>query len=211
MTVGDVYKRFGVPPNLSEHMLRVAGVVDFIHRNWTGEEIDWNLLTKIALLHDLGNVVKFTWDNYEKFGLSQSEAKSLQQLQQTLIQKYGEDDHEATKKMLEELGVEQIVSQTILDKSFGNSIKTARSNNWYPKILLYSDLRVMPNNISTLDERIQDIHDRYPKYRNRVDFSELVRANYEIEKEIQEHVSVSLREITQNTIKINEAFLNLNV
>lgn len=57
MKISDIYKKFGIPPNLQEHMLRVCGVVSFIKKHWNNADIkiDWDLVKKTSLLHDLGN------------------------------------------------------------------------------------------------------------------------------------------------------------
>ena len=67
MKVVEVYKKFGIPPNLQEHMLRVFEVTSYIEKHWKGETVDWDLAKKIALLHDLGNVVKFDFDKHPEF------------------------------------------------------------------------------------------------------------------------------------------------
>lgn len=67
MTIKEIYKMFRVPPNLQEHMIRVAKVARFIFDHWVGPKLDWQKLEKICLLHDLGNVVKFDLDRYPEF------------------------------------------------------------------------------------------------------------------------------------------------
>ena len=59
MKIDEIYQRFFVPQNLREHMSGVFGVVSVININWNGQLLDWDLLKKLSLLHDLGNIVKF--------------------------------------------------------------------------------------------------------------------------------------------------------
>ena len=55
-------------------MMRVCAIVNFLKNHWEGDiNIDWKLANKIALPHDLGNVVKFDLDKHpEFFGKEQS-------------------------------------------------------------------------------------------------------------------------------------------
>jgi len=68
MKLLEVYKKFGSPPNLQEHMLRVCGVTTYIGKHWIGKEgVDWVRVKAISLLHDIGNVVKLDFEKYPQF------------------------------------------------------------------------------------------------------------------------------------------------
>ena len=110
MKLGEVYKKFGSPPNLQEHMLRVCGVTSYICEHWIGkEEFDWEKVRKISLLHDVGNIVKFDFDKYPQFlGDELKNIEYWRGTQKKIIEKYGNDDHDATKNMLLEIGVERV-------------------------------------------------------------------------------------------------------
>ncbi len=213
MKIHEIYRKYRVTPNLQEHMLRVCSIVEFIQRHWQAEGlVDWNFLKKIALLHDLGNTVKFDLDkNPEFLGKEKSNIRYWKQVQKEIIKKYGLNDHEATKRMLQEIGVEDEMIKTILQKSFGNSVETKNSNNWPLKILYYADLRILPFGIGTLKERIDDVRDRMPKYTNRPDFDDLVNACREIEEQIQSNLTVSVNDIGDKTTGLNQELLNLEV
>ena len=202
MRIKNIYQKFGTPPNLQEHMMRVCGIVIFIKNHWKGDiKVDWSLANKVALLHDLGNFVKFDLNKYPKFlGKEQSNIDYWKKKQREVIGKYGSDDHEATRKMLEEIGVNQQTIEIILNKSFGNSVETRDSNNWILKILYYADLRTLPSGIGSLEERIADVRDRMPKYTTRPDFGDLINACCDIEKQLQHCVNVSLSEINDKSI-----------
>ena len=198
MKIDEIYQRFSVPQNLKEHMFRVFGVVSVIGKNWTGESLDWNLLKKLTLLHDLGNIVKFNLNE---------EALYLKDTQKMMIDKYGADDHEATGKMVKELGFDDEAVDTIQSKSFGNSVAIAKSQNNLLKILYYADMRVLPNGVGALEDRLSDVRSRMPKYTSRPDFEDLVSASRDIETQIQKNVSVQLSTINSETItpSISEA------
>lgn len=199
----EIYQEFGIPPSLQEHMLRVWGIVSFIERHWTNKEIviDWDTVKKAALLHDLGNIVRFDFVNHSGFlGPEQVNVDHWREVQKQVIEKYGEDDHKATEKMLQEIGVEQTIIDIIGNKSFGNSISIKDSTDWLSKILAYADFRTLPTGIGTLEERIADIKTRMPKYTNRPDFEDLVAACKEIEAQISANLDAPLANINEETI-----------
>lgn len=126
MTTEEVYKQFGTPTNLQWHMLSVTSLICEVRDHWTGEKIDWNDLITAGLLHDLGNVIKFNLDRFPNLlGDELPRIDFWRQEQARLIEKYGNDDHEATGKMLDELGVEARIKDIIQTKSFSNVRNTA--------------------------------------------------------------------------------------
>jgi len=191
MKINQIYQKFSVPYNLQEHMFRVFGVVSAIGKDWQGEKLDWDLLKKLTLLHDLGNIVKFNLKDDEMY---------LKETQRQMIEKYGANDHEATGKMIRELGFDKNSVEIVQQKSFGNSVAIANSQNYLLKILYYADMRVLPNGVGQLEERLTDVRSRMPKYTNRPDFEDLVNSSREIEKQIQEKVSVALSSVDSKTI-----------
>jgi hypothetical protein len=191
MKIGEIYQRFSVPQNLAEHMFRVFGVVCIISKNWISSPLDWNLLKKLALLHDLGNIVKFNLTDDEL---------SLKDTQKMMIEKYGADDHEATGKMVKELGFDDESVETIQSKSFGNSVAISESSNFLLKILYYADMRVLPNGVGTLEDRLFDIRNRMPKYTSRPDFENLIGASRDVEIQIQKCVNLPLSAINNEMI-----------
>jgi len=214
MKVIDIYKKFGIPPNLQEHMFRVWGIVSFVEKHWDNADtiVDWNSLKRAALLHDLGNVVKFDLDKHPEFlGKEQSNIGHWKNVQKSIIEKYGSDDHEATEKMLKEIYVSQEILEVIQNKSFGNSVATKNSNNWPLKILYYADLRTLPLGIGTLKERISDVRKRMPKYTSRPDFEDLVSACKEIEKQIQDNLDIAVSEINDQAIEIPDNLAELDL
>ena len=161
-----------------------------------GDEIDWNDLITAGLLHDLGNVIKFDLDKFpELLGDELPRIDFWRAEQDKLIEKYGNDDHSATGKMLDELNVDPRIEHTIQTKSFGNIRDTAASNDWLSKILQYCDLRVAPNGVVDLDERFRDIEKRYDKYASRQDFSEMVAAAKHIENQVAQSINIKLEAI----------------
>ncbi len=202
MTITEIYDKFAIPPNLREHMLRVYGVVCFIEKHWKGEPVNWDLAKKAALLHDLGNAVKFDLDAHPEFlGEEQMNVEHWKEVQRQIIEKYGSDDHETTGKMLEEIGADRQLIDIIQAKSFGNSVESSKSDSWPLKIMYYGDMRALPFGIGTLEERIDDVRNRMPKYTSRPDFEDLINACRDIENQIAANLDMPVSEINENSIK----------
>lgn len=209
MKISEVYKKFGIPPNLQEHMLRVYEIVCFLEKHWTGESVDWKLVKRIAFLHDLGNVVRFNFDQHPEFlGEEEKNIEHWKTVQKEMIDKYGSDDHEATRKMLEEIGVGKEEIEIIEGKSFGNSVAVKDSDNWPLKILYYADLRTLPLGIGTVEQRLADVRERMPKYTSRPDFEDLVSASREIEKQIQQKLDIQVTDLNNDSIKLDQKAFN---
>lgn len=185
----QIYEKFGTPQNLQEHMLRVTRVGILIADQWR-QPIDKDLVTKAGLVHDLANIVKF------KLELD----SPLEAKQKEMREKYGSDDHEATAKMLQELGVDEKLIEIVQKKSFGNAIEVAASNNWPLKILFYSDMRVVPTGVVDLETRLNDVVTRLEKYRNHPQKDELMQSAREVEKQIQKMTNTKLDEINDGLV-----------
>lgn len=200
MKISAIYKKYTTPPNLREHLLLVTQIALLICDNWKGTQFDKNKLMKAALLHDLANIVKFDFVNHPEFlGEEQKNIDLWIERQGKTIKKYGANDHEATKEMLSEIGVDSEVVKIIISKSLGNSIDVAYSSNIEAKILLYADMRAGPFGVQSLNERLQDLTTRLEKYKNHPLKDQLITACKQIEKEIQDNCNVDLINITLNS------------
>lgn len=198
MTIKDIYEKLGTPPNLQEHMLRVTSVSLYIAQHWQGSTLDTNILKTMLLLHDIGNIVKFDLKKYPEF-LGEKEAKRVDywvKRQSEAVKKYGKDDHDATVLMLEELKIPKGIQKRIYAMGYWDVENVIKSNDWYLKVALYSDLRVGPFGILTLQERLDDIHTRLAKYKER---PELIEFAIELENQVQDNMDISVDSITDET------------
>jgi hypothetical protein len=178
-------------------MRTVAHVVRVIRDHWNGEMLDWEFIIQAALLHDIGNIVKFDFERHPEFlGTEAANVEHWKTVQQNIIIRYGKDDHLASGAMLKELGVSRELTSIIQDKSFSNAIEVAQGNDWNAKILLYADMRVMPHGVTSLEERLADVRNRMPQYSQRPDFENLLDAAREIELHISAHLNRDIHEIT---------------
>lgn len=79
------------------------------------------------------------------------------------------------------------------------------------KILYYADLRTLPFEIGSLENRLKDVRQRMPKYTNRPDFEVLVNACLNIGKQIEEKLNIPASQINKINVKINEDLLELEI
>lgn len=196
MNINQIYDDLGIPPNLREHMLRVTTIIKFLEKNWAknlSTHVNWSKTIIAGLLHDVGNMVRFDFDKLPIYPIDYWKEKQKQ-----TINKYGDDDHIATERILTEKNIDPEIIQIILNKNFVNATKIANSSNWNEKILLYADMRVSPHGITTLKERLDDVISRIPKYRDNPNTPNLVNSGYEIEKQIQNNINNSIELITND-------------
>jgi 5'-deoxynucleotidase YfbR-like HD superfamily hydrolase len=187
-------------------MVGVASVASFITTNWMGENINNEKLILLCLLHDLGNIVRMDFDKQLGSDDDYLDTKIWKLKKQEMIEKYGSVDDEVTEKILQEIGIDRDISKTIFNKRFSNSIVIANSNDWMLKILLYSDLRVLPGGMGTLQQRLDEVLSRRVDLSSRNDIDLLCDACRKIEKDIQKYVTKPLDDI--NKLEIDNSLLN---
>ncbi len=186
-------------------MYTVARVVCSIRDHWVGDKIDWSFVIKAALLHDIGNIVKFNFEAHPEFlGSEASNVNYWKEVQKRIVKKYGADDHIASGNMLKEIGVTGNLLDVIQDKSFSNAVSVSLDDDWYSKILLYADMRVMPHGIVTLEERLSDVRSRMPQYTKRPDFEDLLSAARNIENQLIRSLDRSINEIDWGNVAETE-------
>jgi len=166
MEIRDLYKKFEIMPQLSEHQLRVGGVGQMVAEHWKGG-CDKQLVTKLCLVHDMGNVVKFDLSEEavktKMFG-RQVNLPYWRKVQQKYWDQYGKDAHAATKRILAEAGLVEM-KQYIEEEAklyFAEAKPKELEQAAIPTIILmYADARVVPSGIVSFRERIDDLVKRY--------------------------------------------------
>jgi hypothetical protein len=160
MLINEIYNKYHLFTGLKEHMVRVGSVVKQIcnHSKTSLPEVDY--MIEASLLHDMGNLLKskpgILLELYEPEGqaywLAQKEAFS---------NLYGADEDIATKNIINEIGVS--AKTLFYYNAFGHlaAYRVSQSGTLAEKIISYSDLRVGPYGVISLDERFSDIRKRY--------------------------------------------------
>ncbi len=157
--VSDIYKEYKIMPNLQEHMFRVASIASVICDH-IDEKVDKETIITAALLHDMGNIVKFNLDLFPEFNGPEG-IEHWRKVQNEFIEKYGKDDHQANVKIMEELNLPDEVLSLVRGVSFDLFCDHRNSNNIKQKILSYADTRVGPYGVLSYDERMNEAKKRY--------------------------------------------------
>ena len=157
----DIYKTYKIMPNLATHMFRVSAVAKMIIDNWQGKEIiDENKLITGALLHDMGNIIKFRLNYFPEF-LEPEGIEYWQNVQNEYFEKYGPDEHKATEIIMRELNLVYGIVELVHTMYFSLLCKHRDDAPWELKILHYADMRVGPFGIVSYEERMADVKKRY--------------------------------------------------
>jgi len=161
MEILGFYRQRKIPRNLQRHMLRVADVGQFIARHWNSS-IDEKAIVTTLLLHDLGNLLKFDFTRgLELLDEDERDLDYWKSVQRDLQEKYSVDEHEATWRMAQELGVGERILFLLKNMGSSNLPKTVESSDWELKVCAYADFRVGPFGFLTVQDRFADILRRY--------------------------------------------------
>lgn len=199
----EIYEKYKIIPQLQLHQLRVAAVASQICSSFE-QPPDVQAVITACLLHDMGNIIKFDLGLFPET-LKPQGLEYWQEAQQELKNKYGEDEHDATMGIAKELGVSNTVLTYVNAVGFTKAVNIVIDPSLEKKICNYSDYRVTPFKIVTLEESIADRAERYknhPKKGNKdLEFVEKSRsALRELEKQIFEKSSIKPEEITDSSV-----------
>jgi len=221
MNILEIYKKYQIMPNLAEHQLRVAAVGDMICGNWNphpdplpkgegGLHVDRENIVAACLLHDMGNIVKFdlskTHNLYSALFVKPKDQLFWENIKQEVIKKYGSGSHNVTIKIIKEIGVSPRILELVDCVGFNQGFDNAASGDVGKKICAYSDMRVMPNGVCSLEQRMADLRVRYKNHpevsRDEKDSREVFEASLrEIERQIFEYCSIKPSDITEEAIE----------
>ena len=161
-----------------------------------------------CLLHDMGNIIKFKLEMTNKLfpGMfTEKDLKFWQQVKQDFINRYGLDEHEAAIKIGRELAVNDAVIEYIDCIGFNTATINAESKNMGRKICAYSDMRVWPQGITSLEHRLRDLRARYESKFHLMGGDEEKRLEFEsglrtIQEQIFAHCKIKPTDITEESI-----------
>ena len=143
--ISEIYKKYKIMPSLQLHQLRVAAVAKLVGENMN-VEINLDGLIKACLLHDMGNIIKFKLDLFPEF-LKPEGLSYWEDVKQEFVYKYGNDEHTATYKIAEEIGLNSREMEILKSIGFSKAIENLEHDDYTRKIACYSDHRVSPNGI----------------------------------------------------------------
>ncbi len=213
MTIADVYAKYQIMPSLQLHMLRVAGVAEWIverlgasHPIWPDREN----IVKTCLLHDLGNIAKFDLEYFPEF-LQPEGLAYWQKVKAATVAKYGSNAHQATVKMVGELAVESRIVELIDAVSFDRAQTNYLGTDFAAKICAYADMRVAPEGVTSLEERLADGFKRYEQRGAGAEFSRTMGGYIkQIERQLEEMGGFEAGEVVVDEENVKH-FLSLEI
>lgn len=202
-TVSQIYAKYGIPGGLRMHMLRATAVGKLICDHWRGEDIGERTLTRVLLLHDLGNIVKIDSNSLgEKDFASGGSLELFETVRDRFLQRFGLDDHKISEAIGEEIGLTTDELDLMARKVFVRNDETLASDNFTLKIGAYADQRVAPNGIVGLLERLLEAKERYSNKpgssMNNPRTDMLIHCAEQIEAQIMSRCTLKASEITDD-------------
>jgi len=194
MRITELYERYEIPPWLADHQLTVAGVAGAICTE-TGSADAEDIITA-CLLHDMGNIIKFNFDKSIR-GAETTDVEHWKAVQQRFIATYGTDVHAATLTIIDDISVSPRVREILDAVGFGHSVETLASGDVSKMIAAYSDMRVAPYGVVSLEERLADLTVRYGSSPDRTQFEEAFRS---MEKRIFSGTGSTPNSVTQTGV-----------
>lgn len=188
-----------IPPNLQEHMIRVATVGNAVSKNWKKDyEVDIARVAKTLLVHDTGNILFF---DFKTFPIPNED--HWRRVQTLFREKYG-DDHAAVMKIAEEVGLDEkslYILDTMPKTDYEHQIPDTEPEL---QICWYSDFRVAPQGITSLSKRLDDLIERrkksgYPHDKVRR-WERMKRYGIELDKKLREKISIDLDDISDDFV-----------
>ena len=208
MKITEIYSKYKVPPNLQEHMVRVASVGNIISSNWKEKGIvDVDRITRVLLIHDIANVIIFNLDKFSYLlGKEEKNLDYWKKVQKEFIKNYGKDEHKAVIKIAKELRLKEkaiMISDKIPKINLQNPVS---KNELELKICFYSDFRVAPFGVVSLKERIDDLIKRRKAYGASAEkikrYESIKQYCFNLEKQVQQKVKIKLSLINEDKIQL---------
>ena len=159
MNILDIYTKYKIPPQLQVHQLRVAAVAKTICDHLQLKPDDTQTIISTCLVHDMGNIIKFNLDKFPEF-LEPEGRAYWQKVKDDFIQKYGSSEHQASLTIAKEIGLNNQVLTIINAFGFPQAVENSRSTDTNLKICVYSDFRVTPHSVASLQERLVESYER---------------------------------------------------
>lgn len=200
MNIQEIYTKYFIPLNLQEHMYRVAAVGSLVSDSFPENTIDKEAVVKTLLLHDMGNILKFDFSHTNfLIGEDKNRVEELKKIKEQFKQKYSSHADEATLLIMKEIGVDQSLVDLCHDSHGDYLPQMLERDNWEQKICYYSDMRVGPHGVLSMDDRFGDLKKRYAHE------IEMVERNHrlcrELEKQLNSKAARDISYINDDTVR----------
>ncbi len=201
LSISDIYKKYTIPPDLQLHMLRTAAIAQTISESFSG--VYAHHIVSAMLLHDMGNIIKFDLTKLPEL-LEPEGVNYWRGVQESFIDRYGTNEHRATEAIALEIGVQKEVYELIEGWSgFPNLKEITHSPHVALWICAYSDLRVAPYGIVSLEARLAEGRARYathPKAFSLEQWDFLAREAYALEEKLFKGITLRPEDISEEAL-----------
>ena len=201
-TVQEVYDQYKIMPSLQLHQLRVGAVAKIITESFDGP-LDKDAVVVACVFHDMGNIIKSDLERFPDF-LEPEGLEYWEGVKKEFVKKYGVDDHAATEKIAEELGLAPGVMFCLTNIGVSKATETERGDSFERKVCNYADMRVGPYGVLLLAERIADLRKRYAAKQHVIAtdaFEECVRSLVSMKRQIFSKARITPEQINDEEIK----------
>jgi hypothetical protein len=199
-SINQIYDRLNIIGSLRMHMFRVAAIGESIADHWTTSNHPINRSDIIAalLLHDLGNIVKFNFDEPKFWSDTRAEeVEYWKGIKRDTVERYGtQSDKAVTLAMAREVGAGERIMHLLSNMGFGNVAGVIASDDFDLKICLYADQRVGPSGVMPIIERFRDLRQRYGRGDNWIDDIAI-----NLESQIFRNASILPSDITESSVQ----------
>lgn len=205
MNISEIYQKYDIMPTLQDHQYRVAAVGKILCER-SSENLPMPEIISACLLHDMGNLIKFNLDKIPE-GLDIGNVSYWKQVQNTMKEKYGDDEHQATYTIAKEIGVSPLTLEIVKYIGTRNAGTMLEQKNIPVLLATYSDFRVTPTEITSLNQRIEDLLKRYEGTAKYEGYKKDTVVYFAIEKFLQDSLSIESIEITPEEVSTGLATL----
>lgn len=158
-TPREIYSAYKIMPSLQTHQLCVAAVAKMICDNFK-KPIHTRDVVLACLFHDMGNILKFDLTIFPEFTHPEG-VEYWERVKAEFVKKYGTDHHAASQIIAREIGLSETVVGHIGLIGFSHALEILEGDSFEKKICEYSDMRVGPHGVLSLEDRIADGRKRY--------------------------------------------------
>lgn len=188
--------------NLVKHQMRVAGVAMQICDTFD-IDIDKDSIVKACLLHDMGNIIKFNLNSFPEWNDPEG-LDYWENVKNDYILRYGPNEHYASLEIAKELGVSSYICDLVNCVDSSTIEVLVINDDFAKKICMYSDGRVTPHGVVSIEDRSREAKERYKDHPHSFDEERRLFFNknlFEIEKQIFSHTKINPEDINDESIE----------
>lgn len=205
MNILAVYARYRIPSHLQLHMLRVSAVAEYLMEHWHGPDVDQRLIIETLLVHDLGNLMKMDLNSAlgMRFFDSDEKDKPYWLKVQKQMRRFGTNSDEVTLSILAEIQANENVIRLVRTMT-GKAMVEKQTPEIAHQLCWYADMRVGPQGVMSIEERMTDLIDRYAhrdaEWSDPEKIAILRQRRLEIENALLSQTDVSAPMLTNETL-----------